>query len=241
MEFDDDVRSPVLGRRLILRRAGTLGLMGLTLGCTLSARGLADVSDEGIDVSDLLDDPRFQGMCILTPSETAGPFYFDLGLYRSDITEGLPGIKTRLTVHVVRASDCTPVANADVDVWHCDAIGRYSGVAQQGTAGMTFLRGIQTTDVNGTTYFDTIYPGWYPGRTTHIHFKVRPNATSELTSQMYFSDSLNTRVAGRPPYSSHGVNPTTNASDGLYLPETLVSVLGVSAGKLQIELTIGIA
>jgi protocatechuate 3,4-dioxygenase beta subunit len=126
-------------------------------------------------------------------------------------------------------------------VWHCDALGSYSGIQSQGTAGQTFLRGVQFTDGTGQTFFDTIYPGWYPGRTTHIHVKVRPTGTSELTSQMYFPQALNTRVAKRPPYVNHGVNPTTNGGDNLYLPETVVNVLGVVGGKLQLQLTIGIA
>jgi hypothetical protein len=239
---NDDIFSPSLGRRQILGGAGALVLLGLTRRAAAFTAPFA-LAGEGadIDVGDLIDPDALGTMCVLTPSQTAGPYYLNLNLVRSDITEGKPGIPTRLFLNVVRASDCTPIPNAAVDVWHCDALGLYSGVASLGTAGQTFLRGIQFTDAAGMTSFDTIYPGWYPGRTTHIHVKVRPTSTSELTSQMYFVQALNNRIAGRPPYSTKGVNPTTNAGDPLFLSETVVNVLGVSGGKLQLQLTLGVA
>jgi protocatechuate 3,4-dioxygenase beta subunit len=241
---NDDVFSVSLGRRQILGGATALALLGLTrsLAASRLAPSLLDCEDDsGLDVGDLIDADALQSMCVLTPSETQGPYYLNLNLIRSDITEGKPGIPTRLFLNVVRASDCTPIPNAACDVWHCDALGVYSGIPSLGTAGQTFLRGIQFTDASGMTYFDTIYPGWYPGRTTHIHVKVRPTSTSELTSQIYFPQSLSTRIAGRPPYSSKGINPTTNNGDPLFLPETVVNVLGVLGGKLHLQLTIGVA
>ena len=244
MEDDDNLR-PVLGRRQILSGVGVLGMLGLARMAAarpkIAGIPARDEAASGVEVGDLFDEAALQSMCVLTPSETQGPYYLNLNLLRADITEGLPGIPTRLTLNVVRASDCTPIANAAVDVWHCDSQGKYSGIPALGTGGQTWLRGVQFTDANGQTYFDTIYPGWYPGRTTHIHVKVRPTGSSELTSQIYFAQSLNTRIAGRPPYSTHGVNPTTNAGDGLFLPETVANVIGITGGKLQLQLTIGIA
>jgi protocatechuate 3,4-dioxygenase beta subunit len=180
-------------------------------------------------------------VCSLTPSETAGPYYLNLNLVRTDITEGQPGLKSRILIHVVRASDCSPVPNATLDVWHASAPGKYSGFANQGTLGQTWLRGVQFTDANGLGYFDTIFPGWYPGRTTHIHLKVRPTPQTELTTQLYFQQSLINRINKRQPYASHGDNPTTNATDGLFLDETVMSVLGVMSGRLHLELVIGLA
>src|SRR5262249_44283949 len=147
-----------------------------------------------IDLSDLIEPSGMQGMCVMTPAETEGPYYLNLNLLRQDITEGQPGLPTRLLISVVHAADCTPVANATVDVWHANAPGQYSGFANQGTQGQTWLRGVQFTDANGLATFDTIYPGWYMGRTTHIHLKVRPTPQTELTSQLYFPQRLNRRV-----------------------------------------------
>lgn len=235
---DDDILSPVLGRRQILRGASALGIFGLArfAGRDRVAGANALPND---DLSDLADDPRMQAVCSITPAETDGPYYLNLNLYRTNITEGLPGLPLRVFVNVVQASTCAPIPNAVVDIWHCDAAGRYSGFAQQGTQGQTFLRGIQNTDVNGMTFFDTIYPGWYPGRTTHIHVKVRPTGTSVLTSQMYFKQRLSTRIYAFSPYNTHGPSSTTNTQDGLYLPATVMNVM--STVPLQTELTIGVA
>jgi protocatechuate 3,4-dioxygenase beta subunit len=242
---NDDVFSPVVGRRQILRRAGAFGLLGLGLTHLATGaavfRGLAP-SDDELDLSGLLDDPTMQVMCTLTPSETQGPYYLNLNLVRSDITEGYPGYKSRIIIHVVRASDCSAVQNAAVDVWHANAAGVYSGYAQQGTQGLTFLRGVQYTDANGTAMFDTIYPGWYQGRTTHIHCKVRPSTTQELTTQLYFNQGLSNRMYSRGAYQAHGPTSTTNSQDGLFLPQTVMSLLGNVPGiGLQLELTIGVA
>ena len=150
-----------------------------------------------------------------------------MNLMRSDITEGLPGLATKLFIHVVQASTCLPVANAAVDVWHANAPGAYSGFGT--TVGQTWLRGVQNTDPNGLAVFNTIYPGWYMGRTQHIHVKVRPTPTSELTTQLYFRQALNTWVNTLAPYSTHGQNPTTNAGDMLFLNETVTCLCATGA------------
>lgn len=155
--------------------------------------------------------------CTLYPRQTEGPYYLNLNLLRSDITEGKPGAPLALDIQIVRAGSCVPIANAAVDIWHCDAAGIYSGYAGQlggqNTTGQTFLRGTQVTDANGRATFNTIYPGWYPGRTTHVHFKAHLTATSVVTSQMYFDESLTAAVYRTPPYSAHGQKDTSNAGD----------------------------
>jgi protocatechuate 3,4-dioxygenase beta subunit len=136
-------------------------------------------------------------VCILTPEATQGPFYFDPKLVRADITEGKQGAKLKLTLQVVEAETCTKLAGARVDIWHSDGLGVYSGyVAQEtgSTPGETFLRGTQFTDADGEVRFDTIYPGWYPGRTPHIHFKVILDETDLITGQLYFPDTLSERL-----------------------------------------------
>jgi len=242
MHDDDDVLSPVLGRRQLLHGATALSILGLARLArrrpVLSTTG--DPADE-LDVSDLVDERAAQTMCVLTPSAIEGPYYLNLNLVRSDITEGYAGIKTRVNLHVVQASDCSPIPNARVDLWHNNAPGAYSGFANQGTQGLTFLRGVQFTDASGTAFFDSIYPGWYAGRTTHMHLKVQPSGGTILTTQLYFPTGLSRRVYRIPPYLAHGQNPTNNGSDPFFLPETVMSVLGVVGGRLQLDLVIGVA
>lgn len=151
--------------------------------------------------------------CQLAPEQTEGPYYIDNDLIRRDITEGKAGVPLDLRLKVLNASSCEPIKNATVEVWHCDALGNYSGV--NGAEG-NFLRGGQRSANNGEATFRTIYPGWYQGRTTHIHVKVHVEGQVVHTGQLYFDDSDNADVYKRPPYDSHGTPDTTNAADGIY-------------------------
>lgn len=237
----DDVFSPILGRRQMLRATGALGIFALgRYAGDFGRSAVAKKSD--VDLSEFVDDPNLAAVCTLTPSETQGPYYLPLDLNRRDITEGLTGLATRVHIQVVRSADCSPIPNAVVDLWHARADGDYSGYANQGTAGQTFLRGIQTTDANGQAYFDTIYPGWYPGRTIHMHLKVRPTGSSELTTQLYFKQRLTTRIyTAISPYSGFGFGSTTNSMDNLFLPQTVMDVVSATAGQLQTAIVIAVA
>ncbi len=139
--------------------------------------------------------------CVLTPQQTAGPFYFDVEQVREDITEGKKGTPLELVITVVDSSDCKPVKDAIVDIWQADAKGVYSGYKNQGvdTTGQTYLRGIQVTDAEGSAKFKTIYPGIYPGRVPHIHFKVLIDNKSFVTSQFYFPAELSKQIYGSDP------------------------------------------
>ena len=167
--------------------------------------------------------------CVLTPAQTEGPYFVDERLRRSDIRldpgDGSlrPGALLALTLRVasVDGNGCVPLAGAIVDIWHCDAKGVYSDAHDMrlSTRGSKFLRGYQVTDGDGRVRFTTIYPGAYPGRAVHIHFKVRANARNaprEFTSQLYFDDALTDRVHARDPYAGAGERRTRNARDGLY-------------------------
>jgi protocatechuate 3,4-dioxygenase beta subunit len=166
--------------------------------------------------------------CIVSPEMTEGPYFVDEMLNRSDITsdasdgsvsEGAP-LHLSLTILSLQGDACVPVSGAHVDIWHCDAEGRYSDVAANDTVGRKFLRGYQLTDASGMAEFTTIYPGWYTGRAVHIHVKVRTDPDSEqgyeLTSQFFFDDDLTEQVFAEAPYSSRGSPDTTNASDNIY-------------------------
>jgi len=161
-------------------------------------------------------------VCMIAPETTAGPYYLDPGLVRQDIREDRAGAPMTIALQVVQP-DCTPIGNARVDVWHCDALGNYSGHARQGsdstsdTSGETFLRGTQFTDATGTVRFLTIYPGWYRGRTTHVHYMIHLDGDRALTSQMFFPGALSAYLYRyAEPYSDRPAEQdTTNDRDGI--------------------------
>lgn len=156
--------------------------------------------------------------CTLYPEQTAGPFYLDLDQLRSDITEGKAGAPLRVVVRV-QSEACAPLKDLAVDLWHCDAVGVYSGFPGQlgdiDTTGQTFLRGTQVTGADGIAQFYSIYPGWYPGRTTHIHFKVHTSSVTEATSQLYFPEDVTTEIYATAPYDTRGQKDTPNDLDGV--------------------------
>lgn len=166
-------------------------------------------------------------VCAIVPEVTEGPYYFDPTMERVDITEGRPGIPTRIRLQVVDAS-CTPLPGARVDIWHCDATGVYSGYAGQGddgsvdTSGETFMRGTQFADANGIVEFETVYPSWYRGRTTHVHFKIFLDATNILTGQIFFPDALSEYIyLNVAPYNDRtGTRDTLNANDSIAAQST---------------------
>ena len=151
--------------------------------------------------------------CVLTPEQTEGPYYIANEHVRSNITEGRPGRPLTLRTTVVSASNCKPIKGAAVDVWHADASGTYSGVL--GNTG-TFMRGIQKTNAKGVALFQTVYPGWYQGRTVHIHVKVHVGGNVVHTGQLYFPDTLTDAVYLKAPYSSRPARTTRNANDSVY-------------------------
>jgi len=168
------------------------------------------------------------GSCTLYPEQTEGPYYVDADLVRSDLREGKPGTPLTLDLQVLSANGCAPLANAAVDIWHCDAGGVYSGYQGQlgglDTRGAVFLRGTQLTGPDGRVQFQTVYPGWYPGRTTHIHFKVHLTGNREATSQLYFSEALNREVYATTPYATHGQKDTSNTADAFARGAPLLAV-----------------
>lgn len=191
--------------------------------------------------------PTHSNTCTVYPRQTEGPYYLKRDLVRANITEGKPGTPLKLTIQVLKASGCAPLAGVAVDVWHADAAGVYSGYRGQlgglDTTGQTFMRGTQETDAAGQVTFQTVYPGWYPGRAVHIHFKVHFANGTEATSQIYFPDEVSTEVYKKAPYSTHTGNRTLNGSDtvnrgGQVKPATVVPD---GAGGYAINLTVTVA
>jgi protocatechuate 3,4-dioxygenase beta subunit len=168
--------------------------------------------------------------CVVRPEQTEGPYFVDERLNRSDIRSDpadghvKPGAPLALAFLVsrVRAGNCEPLPDARVDLWQCDALGVYSDVQDPGfnTVGQQFLRGYQTTNAHGEARFATIYPGWYQGRTVHLHFKIRTEPRAErgfeFTSQLYFDDALTDRVHAAAPYATKGRRTTRNQNDRIF-------------------------
>lgn len=138
-----------------------------------------------------------------------------------------------------------------MDIWHADVAGVYSGYTRQGArgdvdaTGETFLRGSQITAANGMVQFESIYPGWYPGRAVHIHFKVRFANQTAVTSQLYFPDEVTDRAYAAAPYNQRPQGWTTNATDGVLrgspADQSLLAAVAAAGAGYRASLTIGIA
>jgi protocatechuate 3,4-dioxygenase beta subunit len=194
----------------ISRRASLASLGGLVAGAAGLA-GLRATEDAGAGPAGVAS-----GLvsCVLAPEQTEGPYYVDDAAFRRNVTEGRPGVPLTLRLRVVDASSCKLVKGAAVEIWHCDAGGVYSATGAE--AGERFLRGIQRTDSKGLAIFRTLYPGWYQGRTVHIHAKVHLDSSTVLTTQLFFDDAVTDRVFAAAPYDSRGERSVRNDGDGIF-------------------------
>lgn len=177
-----------------------------------------------------------------SPEATEGPYWVDEKLNRSDIradpstgavSSGVP-LTLSITVQELSSTGCGVLPGAQVDIWHCDAGGIYSDEAANSSVGKKFLRGYQITDDNGTVQFTTVYPGWYRGRTVHIHVRIRTFSNSQVydqfTSQFFFDDSVTDQVFTQAPYNQRGQRDTRNSND--------MVLTGVTNGsRLMLNLT----
>lgn len=221
--------------RILTRRTAMIG------GAALTAGGL---------VRPAFGQQRPPSMCVATPQATAGPFWFDPELKRSDLTEDRQGAPLDLRVNVVNADGCAPIEGARVDIWQCDAAGLYSGYADQGfrggvdARGETFLRGWQPAEAGGAASFRTIYPGTYPIRVTHIHLKVfLDGGANALTAQIYFPEEVTRNVyRGRDLYADSLPNVRANARDRIFgrAGDTMVAEIGEQNGVMTAAVTVGV-
>lgn len=167
----------------------------------------------------LLNWPRFgqadnTRFCRLSPEQTAGPFYLEDALLRQDITDGKPGTPLRLQFQVLQLDGCQPLGDAALEIWHCDAQGAYSGVGSN--SANRFLRGVQITDDEGRAEFRSILPGYYPGRTNHVHLKVHLSERDIHTGQLYFPEAVIRSAMTRPPYAHPGQEWTPLERDYIF-------------------------
>ena len=280
--MNEEVRRSRLevSRRRALSLGGTIGLAALLAACTDQNRPVGPAGAKAARPtlppgsgtsaaaagSDLVAALDAAGTCRTSPEQTEGPFWFDIDSIRSDIREDRPGVVLELALRVLDVSSCSaggqavPVSDAVVEVWHCDAFGRYSGfetrsASQSGgtsdgsySAGDseaapaddgTYLRGAQVADSNGIVQFTTIFPGWYPGRTTHIHAKVHRARQSVLSTQLYLPDQTAVEVNAARPYSDNIGRPTSNADDGFF-SEDAVMIVSRRAGRYGALTNLGI-
>jgi protocatechuate 3,4-dioxygenase beta subunit len=227
MDNDDILVGRILSRREAVRLLAIIGAAGAA-GCKRAEAAITDTAAGTV----ALDSGSAMPACVAKPELTVGPYFIDHQLDRSDIRSEpstgaiKAGAPLALTFNVSRidSGSCKPMPNAMVDVWQCDADGEYSGVNDRmvgfDTSGQKFLRGFQRTDGSGVARFITIYPGWYRGRTVHIHFKIRtessPNQAYEFTSQLFFPESVTDEAHAQQPYAAKGRRDLMNAQDGIY-------------------------
>ena len=204
----------------ISRRASLAKLGGLVVATATAGGWKAAASQSATDAGSASTSPNAVALgvvsCVLAPEMTQGPYYVPGDKLRRNITEGKPGVPLTLKLSVVDVATCRAIKGAAVDIWHCDAGGVYSETSVQGAESLTFLRGIQKTDAKGVATFRTIYPGWYQGRTVHIHVKVALGGNVVHTGQLFFSDKLTDAVYKRTPYNRRPGRSTRNATDSIF-------------------------
>ena len=219
---------------VIKRRTVLTGLMGAVLtpvsGLLTPAFAQSPIK-QAAEIGDLLD--SIPNMCRLATAALEGPYYIDQRILRSDIREGQPGVPLELELQIVNANaSCAPVKGVAVSIWHCNAVGEYSGYLfndpnklpdmrsvnelghVQEKDNERWLRGVQTTDENGKVKFKTIVPGWYSPRAAHIHVRAFLSKSTMMMTQLYFPQSLlNTIQSTHKAYKGRGPSVYTNEND----------------------------
>ena len=182
--------------------------------------------------------------CRSWAEQDQGPYHRDGVAVRRDLVEDRQGVALQLGIRLLGVDE-GPATDVEIEIWHCDALGRYSGFPPPDPAvpvtsetapraeylpEQTWLRGRQRTGRAGIVEFRTIYPGWYPGRTVHIHLAVS-TAEATFTSQLYFPEEITAEVFDHPPYRQRPDRDTTNLEDEIFPTGGTPTVLDlVSAG-----------
>ncbi|MYT07160.1 MULTISPECIES: intradiol ring-cleavage dioxygenase [Streptomyces] len=236
------------GAAVAVGAAGTLAASGAFAGETSTAASASSSSTAS------------EACYKLTSETTEGPYYIDADKIRRDITEDKEGIPLTLSLKVIDSETCKPIRDAAVDIWHCDALGIYSGYESLSTGGggtaptgapptgepptgaptggtgggvheeptddERYLRGTWRTDRQGRVTFRTIFPGWYRGRTVHIHTKVHVDGEwtdagyegghTCHTGQFFFDEESVLASAEVEPYSTSTTERTTLTEDTIY-------------------------
>ena len=247
--MSDSPDSLQLTRRRLLEILGGAGVAALS-GCGSSSTSASSASGSTSGTTS-----GTTASCVLTPELTVGPYFVDEKLNRSDLTTDTTDtnvlnatpLTLTMTIMEYASSGCSALVGAQVDIWHADAAGIYSDESVENTTGQTFLRGYQISDSNGAVTFKTVVPGWYSGRTIHIHVMIRTLSSSgsvltEFTTQLFFDQTLlNALTTTVSPYSSRGVPDTTNAQDSIYSSATQLTLTNAtSGGGYTASITLGV-
>ena len=245
----DSLDSLQLTRRRLIEILGGAGVAALS-GCGGSSTSASSTSGSSSGTTS-----GTTASCVLTPELTVGPYFVDEKLNRSDLTTNttdtnvLNATPLTLTMTIIEyaSSGCSALVGAQVDIWHADAAGIYSDESVENTTGQTFLRGYQITDSNGAVTFKTVVPGWYSGRTIHIHVMIRTLSSSgsvltEFTTQLFFDQTLlNALTTTVSPYRSRGVPDTAYAEDSIYSNATQLTLTNAtSGGGYTASITLGV-
>jgi len=223
--------SRTVNRRKVIAAGGAVAAAaGLGLAATASAgqdgATTATATDSTADSTS-----STSAICTLNAEVTEGPYSLEGALVREDIREDKEGFEVQYSFTVVdQANDCAPLADALVEIWHCDALGEYSGFVggngHEEEDNGTFLRGGQLTDENGEVSLISIWPGHYVSRAVHVHMRVHTDVTltddsytgGEIihTGQLFFDQDINTEIQATSPYSANTTKETTLANDSIY-------------------------
>jgi len=200
-----EVEPRLVGRREAILALGSAGLGAIALAAPPLRR---------LGLSALDGDEAWAQACTRAPELTEGPYYISNSQLRRNILERRPGVTLWLSLRVIDAGTCSTIPGAVVDIWHADADGEYSGF--NGADNDTFMRGRQGVGNSGVASFRTVYPGWYPGRTPHVHIKVHVAGAEVHTGQLFMEESVTDAVYAREPYASRGERDTRNAADQIF-------------------------
>ncbi len=264
---DENSGLPPLSRRRLLKGMG-VALAATPLlqfvGCNIPTDDTGDDSSGGASgwvvggTAAMIDAANYPNPfandtgteCALTCAMTLGPCFAE-SVVRQDISEGYPGLPVRLALRLVQADGCTPVAGAEVDIWHCSVLGLYSGddASDFCTSGDSdarshrFFRGTQTSDADGQVRFDTCFPGWYSSRAIHIHFQVRLDGNEYVVSQLFFPEDITADIFSTlAGYVDRGQPDTTHTTDtvlgGTDASPYIVNVARMSDGAMLASKTI---
>jgi len=154
------------------RRLGRRQFLGAGLSAVFAASGIARL---------------VRADCELTTTDPLGPYYVANAPVRTVIASAdEPG--TRLFIQGrVFANDCaTPLQGTIIDVWQASQAGCYSVVQNCPDEDPLNLRGQFLTGAGGAYAFETVQPGYYPGRCLHIHYRIAPIEGPVLVTQLYF-------------------------------------------------------
>ncbi|MEV0614015.1 hypothetical protein AB0I81_11890 [Nonomuraea sp. NPDC050404] len=247
-----------VSRRRMITGLGSLGLGGLVTAGDTGVNAMVDTASD--PETHAKADALFARArtCTLAPSTMQGPYYFETKAFRSDLREDRPGVRLRLAIKVQDGKSCRPRPGAVVEIWHCDAAGYYSGAEAESRDAMSgsaqikidpatkftdmkpsdrrrYLRGAQIADPGGIVRFTTIWPGWYPGRTVHVHVMVVVDGDRALCTELMFDEAFNRQVLALPPYLQHDKpRDTFNGNDPMHKDAMLTHVTEDGDGFLAV-------